>query len=119
MVPIEKLGSIARRFHELEDMLCRPEIVGDRQQFQKLSKERSEVEGVVSAYERYVVLLKKIAEDEAALSDPELRELVEMELPELRAQQAALEEELRVLLLPTDPADSKNILLEIRSGEGG
>ena len=119
MLPLDKLGSIARRFHELEDMLCRPEIVGDRQQFQKLSKERSEIEGVVSAYERYATLLKKIAEDEAALADPELRELVEMELPELRAEQLAIEEELRVLLLPTDPNDSKNIILEIRSGEGG
>jgi peptide chain release factor 1 len=119
MLPLDKLGAIARRFRELEDMLCRPEIVGDRQQFQRLSKERSDIEGVTNAYERYATLLRKIAEDEAALADPELRELVEAELPELRAEQTAIEEEIRLLLLPVDPNDSKNVILEIRSGEGG
>ena len=119
MVPLEKLQSIARRFRELEDMLCRPEIVGDRQAFLKLSKERSELEGVAGAYDRYVALAKKIEEDQAALADPELREMVEAELPELRAEQQKLEEEVRLLLLPSDPNDGKNIILEIRSGEGG
>jgi len=119
MLPLDKLGAIARRFRELEDMLCRPEIVGDRQQFQRLSKERSDLENVTNAYERYASLLKKIAEDEAALQDPELRELVEMELPELKVEQTKLEDEIRLLLLPTDPNDLKNVILEIRSGEGG
>ena len=119
MLPLDKLQSLARRFRELEDMLCRPEIVSDRQQFLKLSKERSELEGLAGAYDRHVALTKKIAEDEAALADPELRELVEMELPELKAEQATLEDEIRLLLLPTDPNDAKNTILEIRSGEGG
>jgi len=119
MLPVDKLGSIARRYHELEDMLCRPEIVGDRQQFQKLSKERSELEHVAHAYERYAKLLENIAESEAALADPELRELAEAELPELKGQRTALEDEIRILLLPTDPNDSKNVILEIRAGEGG
>lgn len=119
MLPVDKLGSIARRYRELEDMLCRPEIVGDRQQFQKLSKERSEIEPVANAYQQYDALLKDIASNEAALSDPELRELAEAELPELRSKQSALEDEIRLLLLPTDPADQKNVILEIRAGEGG
>ena len=119
MLPLDKLSSIARRFRELEDMLCRPEIVGDRQAYQKLSRERSENESLVAAYERYVALRKKIEEDEAALADPELRELVEGELPELHAEQSKLEETIRLLLLPSDPADAKNTILEIRSGEGG
>jgi peptide chain release factor 1 len=119
MLPVDKLGSIARRYRELEDMLCRPEIVGDRQQFQKLSKERSEIEPVTLAFAQYQALLDDIASNEAALSDPELRELAEAELPELQAKKPALEDELRLLLLPTDPADQKNVILEIRAGEGG
>jgi peptide chain release factor 1 len=119
VLPVEKLSSIARRYHELEDMLCRPEIVGDRNQFQKLSKERSEIEPVAHAYERYDTLIKNIATTEAALSDPELRELAEAELPELQGQKTSLEEEIRVLLIPTDPNDQKNVILEIRGGEGG
>jgi len=119
MLPVDKLGSIARRYRELEDMLCRPEIVGDRQQFQKLSKERSEIEPVAQAFDQYEALIKDIASNEAALSDPELRELAEAELPELQAKKATLEDDLRLLLLPTDPADQKNVILEIRAGEGG
>jgi peptide chain release factor 1 len=119
MLPLDKLQSLARRFRELEDMLCRPEIVSDRGQFQKLSKERSELEPLAGAYDRHVELSKKIAEDEAALSDPELREMVEMEIPELKAEQAKLEDDIRLLLLPTDPNDAKNTIVEIRSGEGG
>jgi peptide chain release factor 1 len=119
MLPLDKLASLARRYRELEDMLCRPEIVGDRAQFQRLSKERSELEPVTEAYGRLVDLDKKIADDQAALADPELRELVELELPELRAARATLEGELQVLLLPRDPNDDKNVILEIRGGEGG
>jgi peptide chain release factor 1 len=119
MLPVDKLAAIARRFRELEDLLCRAEIVSDRQQFLKLSRERSESEHVVAAYERYVVLLRKIEEDEAALADPELREMVEHELPELKKEQEGLEDEIRLALLPSDPNDAKNTILEIRSGEGG
>jgi peptide chain release factor 1 len=119
MLPLDKLAQISRRYRELEDMLCRPEIVSDRVQFQKLSKERSEIEPIAGAHDRYVELAKKIAEDEAALGDPELRELAELELPELKASRAALEDELRILLLPKDPNDQRNTILEIRSGEGG
>jgi peptide chain release factor 1 len=119
MLPHEKLETVARRFRELEDMLCRPEIVNDRGQFTKLSKERSEIESLTHAFDRYLELEKKIAEDEAALADPELRELAEMELHELKEQRAALETEVQLLLLPSDPNDKKNVILEIRSGEGG
>ncbi len=119
MLPVDKLGSIARRYRELEDMLCRPDVVGDRQQFQKLSKERSELEPVALAFGTYEQLRKDLESSLAALSDPELRELAEAELPELQTRRVALEDELRLLLLPTDPADQKNVILEIRAGEGG
>jgi peptide chain release factor 1 len=119
MLPLEKLSSLARRFRELEDMLCRPEIVGDRQQFQKLSKERAELEPIAQAFDRHLELRKKLEEDRAALADPELRELAEMEIPELESQLTTLEGEIKLLLVPTDPNDAKNTILEIRSGEGG
>jgi peptide chain release factor 1 len=119
MLPLDKLASIARRFRELEDMLCRPDVVGDRQAFLKLSKERAETETITQLYDRYREVRKKIDEDEAALADPELREMVEMELPELRAEEAKIEDEIRLALLPQDPNDAKNTILEIRAGEGG
>lgn len=100
-------------------MLCRPEIVGDRQAFQKFSKERSEIEPVANAFEQYDALLKDLGTTEAALGDPELRELAEAELPELQEKKRSLEDEIRLLLLPTDPNDQKNVILEIRAGEGG
>lgn len=119
MLPLDKLASLARRYRELEDMLCRAEIVSDRQQFQRLSKERSELEPITAAYQRLLELEKKIADDEAALQDPELRELAQMELPELHAEQTTLEADIQLLLLPRDPNDDKNVILEIRGGEGG
>jgi peptide chain release factor 1 len=119
MLPEDKLSSIARRYRELEDMLCRPEIVSDRALFQKLSKERSELEAVAQSFERWSALSSDLEKTRTALSDPELRELAEAELPDLEARKSALEEEIRLLLLPRDPADEKNVILEIRAGEGG
>ncbi len=119
MLPLDKLASIARRFRELEDLLCRPAVVGDRQAFLKLSKERAEIEAVTQLYERYRALLAEIADSEAALADPELRELAEPELARLKEVQPKLEDELRLALLPHDPNDAKNTILEIRAGEGG
>jgi peptide chain release factor 1 len=119
MLPLDKLASIARRFRELEDMLCRPDIVSDRQAFQKLSKERAEIEPVAQLFERYRGLLKEVEDNEAALADPELRELAEPELARLKQEIPALEDEIRLALLPQDPNDARNTILEIRAGEGG
>jgi peptide chain release factor 1 len=119
VLPRERLEQLTRRFVELDDLLCQPDVLGDRQKLAKLNRERGEIEPVVAAFHKYKGLEKRIADDEEALADPELRELAQLELPELQAERTALEDSMRLLLLPVDPNDSKNTILEIRSGEGG
>ncbi len=119
MLPLERLEQLSKRYVELDDLLCQPDVLGDRNKLSRLNKERGEIEPIVLSYRAYKDIAKKLAEDEAALADPELRELAEMEIPELLSQRTAIEADLRVLLLPTDPNDKKNTILEIRSGEGG
>ncbi len=119
MLPVEKLEQLGRRYRQLDDMLCQPHILSDRNQLQKLTKERSELEPLVQAFVRFGDLEKRIREDEEALSDPELRALVQEELPVLQADREALVQHIQLMLLPSDPNDAKNTILEIRSGEGG
>ncbi|HEX7663775.1 MAG TPA: peptide chain release factor 1, partial [Polyangiaceae bacterium] len=119
MLPLAKLEQLSRRYVELDDLLCQPHVLSDRHQLSKLNKERTEIEPVVHAFTRYRDLEKKIKEDEDALKDPDLRELAEMELPELQTERGSLEKSIELLLLPKDPNDEKNTILEIRSGEGG
>jgi peptide chain release factor 1 len=119
MLPIAKLEQLTRRYGELDDLLCQPAVLADRHQLSKLNKERSELEPLIGAFQKYQALQKKIQEDEEALADPDLRELVEAELPVLQNERGELVKSIEVLLLPTDPNDKKNTILEIRSGEGG
>ena len=119
MLPIDKLDQLVRRYGELEELLCRPDVLADRAKSQKLNKERSDLEPIVQAVSTWRDLEKRIKDDEAALADPELREFAQAELSELHGKQAALESSIQLLLLPPDPNDRKNTILEIRSGEGG
>jgi peptide chain release factor 1 len=119
MLPIEKLDQLVRRYAEVEELLCRPDVLSDRARSQKLNKERSDLEPLVTAMSRYRELQKKIHDDEEALADPELRELAQAELSGLQDERTRLEGSIQLLLLPADPNDRKNTILEIRSGEGG
>jgi peptide chain release factor 1 len=119
MLPIEKLESLKARFSEVEDMLCRPDVLADARRMTALNRERSELSEVVQAYERYRQVLRQLADDREALKDPELREMVEEEIPGLEAELVQLEGELSRLLLPSDPNDARNTVLEIRAGTGG
>jgi peptide chain release factor 1 len=119
MLPIDKLDQISRRYTELDDLLCQADVLADRHRLSKLNKERSEIEPVVREFRRYRDLEKKIRDDEEALADPELRELASLELPELQAERVALEKTIQLLLIPPDPDERKNAILEIRAGEGG
>jgi peptide chain release factor 1 len=116
MLPRERLEQLTKRFAQIDDEICNPNRATD---LNRLYKERSQLEPLADAFEKYRDLEKKIADDESALADPELRELVMHELPALQAERSKLEDSMRVLLLPTDPNDSKNTILEIRQGEGG
>ncbi len=119
MLPTAKLDSLRARHDELSDLLCQPEVVSDSTRFVKLSRERGELTGLVEAYERYLKLERQIADDKEALNDPELREMALEELPGLEQELLRTEAEISVLLLPKDPNDARNTVLEIRSGTGG
>jgi peptide chain release factor 1 len=119
MIPIDKLEQLARRYGELEEILCRPDVLSDRARSSKLNKERSDLQPIVDALGSYRSLQRRILDDEQALSDPELREFALAELQELNGERDRLESSIQLLLLPADPNDKRNTILEIRSGEGG
>jgi peptide chain release factor 1 len=119
MLPIQKLEAIRRRSQELDQLLCDPAVLADRNRLQDLNRERSQVSSIVVAFNQWADLARRIREDEEALSDPELGSLAREELPDLEKQRTAVELQLQVLLLPRDPNDDKNTLLEIRAGTGG
>ncbi|MBW2527266.1 MAG: peptide chain release factor 1 [Deltaproteobacteria bacterium] len=119
MLPIAKLQALEIRFRELDELLCSPEVFGDPKRVHKLNKERSDLEPVVKAFADYRALQERIADDREALGDPELKELAEQELVEFEAERERLEDQLQLLLLPKDPNDERNTVVEVRAGEGG
>lgn len=119
MLPRQKLEGLVRRHAELEQLLCEPAVHSDVKRLNNLNRERAQLTPLVDAFGRYRALERNIADDREALNDPELGELAREELPGLEAKLAALEEQIRLLLLPQDPNDDKNTILEIRGGTGG
>src|ERR1700710_584071 len=119
MIPVGKLESIVRRYAELDQLLCDPKVFGDQRKLNSFNRERSGLSNIVEAFHEWRAVEKHVAEDREAMSDPELGPLVKQELPELEAKLAGLEQRIFVLLLPKDPNDEKNTLLEIRAGTGG
>lgn len=118
---LDKLAKIEARFDEIERKLCDPDIIGKREEFTRLSRERAEIDELIVVYRELKGVLQEIAEYLAAMEegDPELKELAEVELPSLRKKRDSLERDIELLLLPKDPNDQKNIILEVRAGTGG
>jgi peptide chain release factor 1 len=117
----DKLDQVEARYIELERLLAEPEVLAKQAQFQKLAKERADLDSLVSTYRRYKEVGRELEENVPLLreADPDLRAMAREEEQRLTAQRAELEESLKVLLLPQDPNDEKNIVLEIRAGTGG
>jgi len=118
----ERLDQIEARYEELTHALASPEIISDSSKYQKTAKAHSEITPVVEKYREYKDLNKGIAESKAVLADEEdseMRAYAQEELEKLEARVAAVEEDLKLLLLPKDPNDEKNVILEIRAGTGG
>ncbi len=115
------LEDVVDRFREVEGLLSDPAIVSDQKRYRELAKEHADLSEVVSVYGQYQQVCGDIEGSRELLqdNDPEMKELAKAELPELEQQQTDLEEQLRLLLLPKDPNDDKNIILEIRAGTGG
>ncbi|MBP7288612.1 MAG: peptide chain release factor 1 [Nannocystaceae bacterium] len=114
-----KLEDIHERHDELGEMLCAPEIVGDKTRFLSLSREHAELRPVAEAFGEYQNVERELEQTRALLGDPDMRELAEADLPPLRERLARLDGELQKLLLPRDPNDGRDVLLEIRAGTGG
>ncbi len=119
MLPRDKLKSLVRRHEEVEQLLCDPAVLADLKRLNSLNRERAQLVPIVEAVKRLDGLERQIRQDEEALDDPELGELARDELPALQADRASVEKELKLLLLPKDPNDDKNTILEIRAGTGG
>ena len=119
----DKLSFISEKYDELTKKVSDPDIIADQTKWQKYAKELGELEPIVKKYEEYKKVKEGIADNKELLGesglDDELKELAKMELSELEAQVEPLESELKVLLLPKDPNDDKNVILEIRAGTGG
>lgn len=120
---IGRLEALASRFTEIERSLGDPSVVNDRQTVQRLSRERAELSDVVGLYHAYRALLAELEQAERMAADPRteptFRELAVEEVRALGAKKVAMQEALRLALLPKDPRDEKNIVLEIRAGTGG
>jgi len=117
----QKLDEVENRYEELEKLLTDPKVLGNPKEMQKLAKERAGIAKLVETYRVYKKVGGEIDASQSLLaeSDEEMRELAKADLQSLRERQAALEEEIKTLLLPQDPRDDKNIFLEIRAGTGG
>ena len=117
----QKLDDIERRFDDLTRQMADPVVISDGENYRKLAKERAELEEVVSKYGDYKQVKRNLDEGRQMLEDPdpELRQMASDEVRRLEPELARLEEELKLLLLPKDPLDEKNVVLEIRAGTGG
>lgn len=119
---LDKLEGVLIRFKEVGQLITDPEVMGDMKRYIKLSKEYKELESVSTAAKEFRNALDTIAESKEILSnesDEELREMAKMELEELDHKIPELEEKIKLLLIPADPEDSKNAILEVRAGAGG
>lgn len=119
---LEKLQGVRIRFEEVSQLITDPEVIADMQRYVKLNKEYKFLEPLMEAYKKFKEILSNIQQARLILGeehDEEMREMAKMELEELEPQVAPMEEEIKLLLLPADPQDDKNAVLEIRAGTGG
>ena len=120
---LDKLEEINSRFEKLTEELGQPEVVQDQNRYRKLTQEHAGLQGIVEAYQLYLKIQQQL-EDNRVLSedkdeDPEIRKLADQEIQELNLQTQKMQKQIELLLLPKDPDDSRNIIIEIRAGTGG
>ena len=118
----DKLGAVVKRFEELTEKLADPTIYDRQKEYREISSERSSIEDVVIAYKNYLKVKTDLSQAQEILkteNDPDMREMAKEEVSEIEVMIPSLEEELKILLLPKDPLDNKNVMMEIRAGAGG
>ncbi|WP_462279967.1 peptide chain release factor 1 [Salinivirga cyanobacteriivorans] len=118
---LEKLEGIKIRFEEVAELITDPEVIADVKRYVKLNKEYKNLEPIIETGNEYKLVLENIETSKEMLSgeDEEMKEMAKMELEELEAKKDELEEKIKMLLVPKDPEDEKNVVLEIRAGTGG
>jgi peptide chain release factor 1 len=117
----DKLEAVEKRYQDLEVLLADPDVIGKRAEFQKLSKERADIVELVETFREYKKVINDLEANKPLLEekDAEMKAMAREEIARLSTEKTALEEKLKLLLLPKDPNDDKNIVLEIRGGTGG
>ncbi|MBE5797644.1 MAG: peptide chain release factor 1 [Clostridiales bacterium] len=115
----EKFDWIVSRYEELSEAIVQPEVIADTAKYQAYLRERSALEAQVLAWQRYQTLLAHIAQAEEMRSDPDLSDVAQEELAQLLPRRSQAEQELRILLLPRDPDDGRDVIIEVRGGAGG
>ena len=119
---LEKLALVEERYEELNRLMADPEVATDHIRLKELAQEQAEIQELVQTYRQYKANEQELGETEAMLqesSDEELEELAREEIERLTTRQEELYEKLRIMLLPRDPKDEKNVIMEIRAGAGG
>ena len=116
---LDKLEAVEARYEELNKLISDPEVISDQNAFKKYMKEQSGLVDVVEKYREYKKVKQNMDDAEEMMSDPEMKEMAEMEYYESKEKLQVLEEELKILLLPKDVNDDNNVIIEIRGGAGG
>jgi peptide chain release factor 1 len=119
---LQRLESVVERYERLTQLLCDPQVMNDPDKLREYSKEQSDIEETVQAYREYKEVTEQLQDAKEMLDeklDDEMREMVKMEIGELEEKKEELEERIRILLLPKDPNDDKNVIIEIRGAAGG
>ena len=115
----QKLDEVEKRYDEITKKISDPEVIAQQSQWQTFMKEHAEIEPVVLKYREYKKAKQAIEDAKEMLKDPEMKELAEIEIEENKEKLPKLEEEIKILLIPKDPNDDKNVICEIRGGAGG
>ena len=119
---LQKINIVNQRFDELNDLIIQPDIISDQKKYVQLTKEYKDIKTIVDIGEVYKSLLENISEAEEIISieeDPEMIEMAKLQLDEAKKEIPKIEEEIKVLLIPKDPDDAKNVVVELRAGAGG
>ncbi|MCI8636586.1 MAG: peptide chain release factor 1 [Clostridia bacterium] len=115
----EKLEAVEKRYEELTKLIADPKVIENQSEWQKLMKEHASIEDIVMKFREYKKVKEGMQEAEELMQDPEMKELAEQEYYDSKEKLPKIEEELKILLIPKDPDDDKNIMCEIRAGAGG
>ncbi|RAP34501.1 peptide chain release factor 1, partial [Candidatus Marinamargulisbacteria bacterium SCGC AG-439-L15] len=116
---LEQFKDLEYKYADIERKMSDPEVISDRKQYQDVLRQHSELKEMVETYRDYEKVCRECEESEELLSDPEMAEMAKEEYDRLSVQKVQLEEKLQFLLIPKDPDDHKNAIVEIRSGTGG